>query len=90
MENRETFRSQNKIAHLKTPRKSTFQNILKVKKNGTLQSHFSTLKIAIFGRIARIKTFCTAPKSPTISNRDPVDRVVKEPGSNLEVVGSIP
>ena len=33
MENRETFRSQNKIAHLKTPRKSIFQNILKVKKN---------------------------------------------------------
>ena len=84
MENRETFRSQNKIAHLKTRKKSTSKIC------GTLQSHFSTLKIAIFGRIAPIKKICTAPKSPTISNRDPVDRVVKEPGSNLEVVGSIP
>ena len=80
------FEAKIKPHTLKHPESQLF----KTKKIGTLQSHFSSLKIAIFGRIAPIKKNCTAPKSPTISNRDPVDRVVKEPGSNLEVVGSIP
>ena len=80
MENRETFRSQNKIAHLKTPKKSLVENFW-----------YPAKPLFLFENChAPIKKICTAPKSPTISNRDPVDRVVKEPGSNLEVVGSIP
>ena len=84
------FEAKIKSHSLKHPKSPIFKTPKKFKNVGTLQSNFSSLNIAIFGRIAPIKKICTAPKSPTISNRDPVDRVVKEPGSNLEVVGSIP